>query len=141
MKIENGVLICLYVTPQGDTSPIKQLVVPKSLRDTILDCLHAGVAGGHLGQAKTLSKLKARFYWPGHYKDMEYWCCTCPDCASRKTPIPHQKAPLSSVMNNRWFLRGVTLKLNFIIQIRQFLKKSGMDLSMNDAICDVLLTE
>ena len=62
MKIENGVLICLYVTPQGDTSPIKQLVVPKSLRDTILDCLHTGVAGGHLGQEKTLSKLKARFY-------------------------------------------------------------------------------
>ena len=68
-----------------------------SLRDTILDCLHAGVAGGHLGQAKTLSKLKARFYWPGHYKDVEYWCRTCPDCASHKTPTPHQKAPLSSV--------------------------------------------
>ena len=97
MTIENGVLIRLYVTPQGDTPPIKQLVVPKSLRDNILDCLHAGVAGGHLGQAKTLSKLKARFYWPGHYKDVEYWCRTCPDCASCKMPTPHQKAPLSNV--------------------------------------------
>ena len=41
--------------------------------------------GGHLGEAKTLSCLKERFYWPRHAKDVQEWCSTCPKCAGRKT--------------------------------------------------------
>ena len=51
-----------------------QLVVPKKFRQDILRDLHEGVTGGHLGEAKTLSKLKERYYWPGHYNDVRDWC-------------------------------------------------------------------
>ena len=53
--------------------------------------------GGHLGEAKTLSRLKERFYWPGHAKDVQEWCSTCPKCAGRKTPSQRNRAPLRGV--------------------------------------------
>ena len=59
--------------------------------------LHDGVLGGHLGEDKTLSKVKERFYWPGYQADVCNWCRTCTDCAKRKTPVPKGKAALSSI--------------------------------------------
>ena len=53
--------------------------------------------GGHLGEAKTLSRLNERFYWPGHAKDVQEWCSTCPKCAGRKTPSQRNRAPLRGV--------------------------------------------
>ena len=29
-------------------------------------------------------KLKERFYWPGHYADVQNWCQTCSQCAQGK---------------------------------------------------------
>ena len=48
----------------------------QEIRQDILRDLHEGVTGGHLGEVKTLSKLKERFYWPGHYNDVRDWCQT-----------------------------------------------------------------
>ena len=50
-----------------------------------------------MGQEKTLSKLKERFYWPGQYNDVRDWCSTCAVCASHKTPTPKPRSPLQSV--------------------------------------------
>ena len=63
----------LYCTlPSVSSSGLQdKLVVPKALRAEILKELHEGSLGGHLGNDKTLWKLKERFYWPGHYKDVQ----------------------------------------------------------------------
>ena len=74
-----------------------KLVVPKAMQEEILENVHAGVGGGHLGEEKTLQKLKERFYWPGKYNDVRDWCRTCASCASRKTPTPKPRASLQSV--------------------------------------------
>ena len=86
LVIENGILIRLFIHPSEGKPTTKQMVTPKCLHQSILESLHAGIVGGHLGQAKTLNKLKMRFYWPGHYRDVDEWCHTCPTCATRKTP-------------------------------------------------------
>lgn len=41
-----------------------QLVVPQELRPTILHLSHSIPWAGHLGQAKTFSRMVPRFYWP-----------------------------------------------------------------------------
>ena len=96
LELHNGLLYCNYESVDGDHGH-SQLVVPTVYRNDILQTLHAGVAGGHLGQDKTLSRLKERFYWPGHWSDVHHWCSTCATCASRKTPSPKHKAELQPV--------------------------------------------
>ncbi len=74
-----------------------QLVVPVRLRSEILQDLHASAVSAHLGQRKTLSQLRLRFYWPGQTTDAKTWCCTCSVCSARKTPSPKQHAHLHTI--------------------------------------------
>ena len=72
-------------------------MVPQSLREEVMQELHAGVMGGHAGESKTLQQLKCRFYWPGCSLDVKDWCQTCSVCASRKTNTPKNCAPLQTI--------------------------------------------
>ena len=60
--------------------------------------LNDGVTGGHLGQDKTLMKLKEHYYWPGHLNDVQDWCNTCAACISRTSVAPKLRAGLQSVL-------------------------------------------
>ena len=75
-----------------------QVVAPKVSRSDIMHHLHDGIAGGHLGEAKTLSRLRERLYWPGHASDVRMWCKTCSHCAARKNPTHTRRAPLQSML-------------------------------------------
>ena len=96
LELHNGLLYRKYENADSDNGFL-QLVVLAKYHNDILQALHAGIAGGHLGQDKTLSRLKERFYWPGHWNDVNHWCRTCGICASRKTPSPKQRAELHPV--------------------------------------------
>ena len=96
LELHNGLLYRRFVDQITEESHL-QLIVPLCYRNEILQELHAGVVGGHLGQDKTLSRLKERFYWPGHWNDVHNWCRTCATCASRKTPSPKMHAQLQPV--------------------------------------------
>ncbi|VDI34534.1 Hypothetical predicted protein [Mytilus galloprovincialis] len=75
-----------------------QFLVPTKLRRNILETLHSGIGGGHLGTKKMLRKLKDRFYWPGMVQDVEIFCEECRDlCYSEKSCQQHLRAPLVSV--------------------------------------------
>ena len=88
---------CIFAQPQESAS-WKQLVVPRKFRVDILKHLHEGVTSGHLGQDKTLHKLKERFYWPGHYNDVRDWCQTCGACAKRKSTPTSGRAPMQTII-------------------------------------------
>ena len=47
-----------------------QLVVPEDRRKIILQCLHGGVIGAHLGTPRTLALAEQGFNWPGMRADM-----------------------------------------------------------------------
>ena len=94
--MKDGVLYRQFVGLNGAPNPL-QLVVPKSLREDVLRDLHEGAVGGHLGEEKTLSQLKERYYWPGHWTDVHNQCQTCGICATRKNPVPKQRALIGSI--------------------------------------------
>ena len=96
LLVRDGVLYRQYIRPL-DQEFVLQLVVPGDMQSDVIKDLHEGALGGHLGEEKTLARLKERFYWPGHYKDVHEWCRTCPACAARKAPTPKGKAPLQSI--------------------------------------------
>ena len=97
LEVKDGLLYRRYENNAGNAVWL-QLVVPKSLRNQILQELHGGVVSGHLG-GKTLGCLKERYYWPGRGKDVSNWCCTCPTCASasRKSPTPKRRTKLQTI--------------------------------------------
>ena len=81
LLIEDGVLKRRYEDTHT-TSTWLQLVVPHTLREEVLEEIHAGALEGHLGEEKSLHKLKERFYWPGMQQDIHNWCKTCKVCAN-----------------------------------------------------------
>ena len=96
LYIQEGLLFWRYEDCHGKEN-WTQLVVPLALQTEILCDLHSGAAGGHLGEDKTLSRLRERFYWPGHIEDVHMWCEQCPECTMRKTPTPKQRAQLTNI--------------------------------------------
>ena len=96
MKLKEGILYRQFESQDGYSSRL-QLIVPKCLREEMLRQLHEGPVGGHFGEDKTLHRLRERFYWPGHQKDVASWCRTCKDCAARKGPAPKRRAPLTPI--------------------------------------------
>ena len=56
-RMEDGLLWRYFEDSEGRFSHL-QLILPSSLRNTVLHELHERVVGGHLGQEKMLQKLK-----------------------------------------------------------------------------------
>ncbi len=57
-----------------------QLLVPKSRREMLFQAAHCNPMAGHLGQAATLNRLMARFFWPGIHENVRRWCAACREC-------------------------------------------------------------
>ncbi len=52
---------------------------------------------GHLGQAKTVEKLRQRFHWFNLRNDTELYIQQCETCQKTKNPTKNAKAPLINV--------------------------------------------
>ena len=97
LDTDDGILHRHYQEQKPDRRTWTQLVVPRVLREELLQDLHAGVMGGHLGAEKTLGRLRERFFWPGNTRDVTEWCRTCANCVTKKMPVPKQRAPLQTI--------------------------------------------
>ena len=94
----NGIL-CHWWTPgkRHTKSLCSQVVIPAALRHDILVACHDDPTAGHLGATKTYEKVRLRYYWHGMFKDIEHWCRSCIDCAMKKVPRNHHRAPLMPI--------------------------------------------
>jgi transposase InsO family protein len=80
--IEDGVLYHHDVL--GEAQPLRQLVIPDSLKKRILYAFHNSPLAAHLGRTKTYDRLRQRFFWIGMYSDVKRWIKTCLDCRKAK---------------------------------------------------------
>ena len=96
LKLTDGVLYRIWETPSGDAT-VLQLVLPKSMRHEVLQQLHNTKTSGHLGVAKTLGRLRERFYWVKCRQDVQEWCRNCDICAQKRGPQKKIIAPLKTV--------------------------------------------
>lgn len=95
LQLENGVLYRKWETEDGHGTRL-QLVLPRSLVPDVLSALHDAPSAGHLGVAKTVERVRERFYWYGLQSDVEDWCRQCEKCTKRKSPQTSARAPLVS---------------------------------------------
>ena len=78
LKIVDGVLRYQWV---GDNT--KLLMVPQSMRAEILEGCHDCPTSGHLGQRKTLSRVKKSFLWHEMRQDVIEYVRTCVPSVTR----------------------------------------------------------
>ena len=58
----------------------KQLVLPHSLCESVLEVAHDSILGGHLATNKTCDRVTSNFCWPGTYDDLTRYCQSCDVC-------------------------------------------------------------
>ena len=93
----DGVLIRKVQDP--NEGELNQLVLPKSLHDTVLHSLHD--QAGHQGSERTWALLKHRCFWPNMKADIVDYCNKCERCVIAKAPQPKLKPPMGVLLAER----------------------------------------
>lgn len=57
-----------------------QVVVPVTLRKSVLSSIH----DGHLGIGKCIERAKCSVYWPGYVNDIQDMVCSCSRCQEHR---------------------------------------------------------
>ena len=66
--------------------PIQQLLLPQSMKATVLAALHDHM--GHQGIERTSQLIRSRCYWAGMSKDIDLYVKSCERCIMSKPPQP-----------------------------------------------------
>ena len=97
LQVKDGVLCRRWESDDGRQIQWK-VVLPITYRKEIINELHGGKSGGHLGLTKTMAKVRQRFYWAGMGADVRSAVRQCNACASKKSPARKRKAPLRQLI-------------------------------------------
>ena len=98
-EIEDGILKHFY-SKRCKSVPkverlVKQIAVPKVLRDDLLKSYHDCIAGGgHQGFERTYAALRNKYYWPSMYADINTYVKTCETCQQSKRAFNSRPPPL-----------------------------------------------
>ena len=97
----NEVLYHLYYPRQKGKAKVKterivkQLAVPKPLREEVLHAYHDSLAGGgHQGFERTYHSIRMKYYWPRMYKEIYQYVQSCEACQQAKRYIHAHPASL-----------------------------------------------
>ena len=86
-----------FANEHNGTKYVDRIVVPESYRNEILRVGHTIPLSGHMGNAKTLDRIAAHFFWPGLSFDVRKYCATCPQCQLVARKLKTNRAPLKPV--------------------------------------------
>ena len=81
----------------------KQCVVPKHLRQTIMEEHHSSPMSGHFSGEKLYKVLSCHWWWQGMYGDVITHCRSCPQCAIVNASGKVNKPPLHPIPVERVF--------------------------------------
>ena len=72
-------------------------VVPKELRNKLMEETHGGIFAGHFAEKKVYDRLRRYVWWPGMRADIRRHCRGCLVCATRKGSRRTYKPPLTPI--------------------------------------------
>ena len=112
-EIQNGLIYHFY-TPRSRGVPreerlVKQLAVPRIMRDDILRSYHDSLAGGgHQGHERTFAAIRLKYYWPKMYDQIGKYVQSCELCQQVKRPVHAKPPPLQPLpvadLFGRWHI-------------------------------------
>ena len=78
---KNGLMYRHFTSPPKKGSVVhNQLILPHSLRESVLEVAHDSILGGHLATKKTYDRVTSNFFWPGVSNDVSRYCQSCDIC-------------------------------------------------------------
>lgn len=97
-RLEDGILYkhIVDVSPLGDYYFGWRMIVGDSDKALILKECHDDVRAGHFGFFKTLSRIRAKYYWPRMYSDIKNYVSVCDICKAVKSTTQATKAPMGA---------------------------------------------
>ena len=132
--IEDGVLYYVGISKKSKNEEVprhpKRIVIPVSLRKTVLEDCHDAPASGHMDFQRTLARVEAKYYWEGMFSEVKRYCESCEDCYRKKPSRNRKQGELESiVVSEPWNTIGLdfigpiktTKNLNrFVIVLRDY---------------------
>ena len=95
-----GLLWMLYDQGRaGSTTALGNLkryrvVVPRELRDDVVEFIHCSPTGAHMGFKRTFKRCRDTFWWVGMGKDIRTFIKGCEQCGKNKHETHPNRAPL-----------------------------------------------
>jgi len=80
LVVHEGILYRVAFNRKGQPDGL-QLLVPASLRNEMMDIVHSGFTGSHVGMGKMMNQLFRRAWWPGWRADLRRYYRRCPRCS------------------------------------------------------------
>jgi len=110
IKISSEGILYRVFTDADTGQTFHQTIVPRALRREIVDDLHRGLNGGHLGHRRAKKLLRKRFFWPGWSRDVELAKSRCDQCARFHRPRPHRQGDLQPmIVGEPWERLGIDI--------------------------------
>ena len=82
-----------------DDDEIQQLILPLSLRDSVLQSLHDD--NGHQGAQCVIELLRSKVYWPSMFVDTDHWISQCEQCHIAKGDYTEPKTQQGTLTANQ----------------------------------------
>lgn len=73
---------------------IKQVVLPHCKRSEVIKMAHDTPLAGHLGEKKTIQRIKYSFFWPTIKNDVKKYCESCKECQLRRPVTYRDRIPI-----------------------------------------------
>ena len=102
LYVSNGLLVRALVSKHGFSREL--VVIPDSLIPNILQSLHCGPSGGHMGIRRTIMRCKERFFWPKMIDSITNFVQNCPACSQGKHDSKQTRAPLQPIQVSEPFV-------------------------------------
>ena len=98
ITVKDGLLCKKWIKHDKRTNEIEierfLVLVPESLKETVLDRYHSSLITMHPGVDNTCEIIRQRYYWPRMRDEVELYVKSCVTCGGCKQPHHYLKAPL-----------------------------------------------
>ncbi|GFO47129.1 reverse transcriptase [Plakobranchus ocellatus] len=83
----------------NNKSDIDQIVLPKSMRQEVLQACHDSPIAGHLGINATKKRVCRRFSWPGIIRDVNKYVKSCDVCQRNCNKLPNLPIQITDIID------------------------------------------
>src|SRR6218665_3104021 len=81
LVMRDGLLNRRWMMGNDEHTERLQLVLPPGRRSPLIQLVHTGPSGGHLGISRTAAQVQRRAYWPGWRADVQIELRRCTQCS------------------------------------------------------------